>query len=424
VPDCAASKSLTDLPVFALGVSARGHVCWELPLTTPVADSHSFSQPLVSGGQAYFDADSDVAAVDLVTGHERWRWQSGDPLRVGGAPGGTETVAALDAVVIATQGTFPGQQFVVGLDQRTGAAGWRRPRPIGLGSGPLDSDDGGVVFTGYDGRVVEVLDDANGVVRWSRPAPPAPPRNGAVEVALLFASAGGNLIVAAPHGGIDAVSSVNGDLRWQDPGPVNTVVARAGVVLVTPPPGTPPAPHDVPTRALDPATGRALWSSTPDDPGGSVWSDPGGALMHIEYGPGQGDLARVDPTTGRTIWAVSTEAYATADGGSVIADTESATYQGGAESVVGRDPATGAVRWRTSVTTPNLIDVRFFATDGPAGRVLVIENYQQLIGINAATGALEWQLDLPADASVDGAAPAPGGLVVQASQMRYAVLGH
>jgi len=423
VPDCATSRQVDDLPVFALAVSAQGRVCWEAPLGVPVEDGHSFSTPLLSEGTAFLDADSDVYAIDIASGRRLWRWESGDPARVGGAPGGTGTVAAVDGVVTATQGVVPARPAVVALDQRTGAVRWRRAEPADNFSGPLDSGDGGTVFMAYDGRVVEVLNDTDGAVRWTRPGPPVPTGNGPVEVTSLFASTAGDLIFAAPQGGIDGVNTANGSLRWHYAGSVNDLVAEDGVLLATPPPSAPPA-FDVPTTALDPVTGQRLWTYGPLDPGGSVWSTVGGMLMHVEYGPASGQLTRVDPQTGRVVWHVATEAYATADGGNVIADTESTGYQSGAASIVGRDPGSGAALWRTPVPVSNLIDDDLLALDGPTGRVLVVEAGQQLFAYDATTGAAEWQLQLPADASIDGVASAYGGLVMQVSQTTYAIEGH
>ena len=421
IPDCGASRTVDDLAVFALGVSARGRVCWQAPLGTSAEDAHSFSSPLLSGGAAFFASDSAVYGVDLTNGRGLWRWDSGDPLRVGGAPGGTYTIAAADGVVVAAQGTVPAPLFVVGLDQRKGARRWRSPQPSGVSSGPIDSGDRSVVFTAYDGRIVEVLDDATGSVRWSARPPPAPPGNGGVEVTQLFATIAGTLLVKSPQGGVDALSAATGQLRWHFSGAVNWEVAVDGLVLITPLPGA--APFTVTTTALDPATGRTVWSV-----GGveapSLWSDAGGALMRIDYGPQSGHLRRVDPKTGRTLWDVTAQAYATADGGNVVADIESTGYQSGAESIVGRDRTTGSVVWRTAITTPNLIDSDLFALDGPTGRVLVIKGFGQISGFSATSGAQLWQLNLPSDTSIDGYAAASGGLVVQVSQTKYGIEGH
>jgi outer membrane protein assembly factor BamB len=175
VPNCGAAHTVNDEPVSTLALSAEGRVCWQVALTVPVENAHSFAAPILAGGRAFFDADSDVIAVDLASGRQLWRWSSGDPQRVGGAPGGTLMVAAADGVVVVTQGVDPGPQYVLGLDQRTGAVRWRRSQPDTLDfSGPDDSGDGGTVFTAYDGQVIEVLNDADGTIRWSRPNPPLP----------------------------------------------------------------------------------------------------------------------------------------------------------------------------------------------------------------------------------------------------------
>jgi len=394
-----------------------------VPLSIPVEDGHSFGAPLIAGSEAFFDADSDVFAVDLTSGQLLWRWRSGDRAAIGGYGGGTEIVAAADGVVVATQDETAGGVDVVGLDQRTGAVRWRHVRPGGYLSGLFDSGDGGVVFTAYTGPIQEVLNDGDGAVRWSGPAAPAPAPL-APFLGLRFASGDGEFIASALHGGIDAVSAQTGEVRWHYPGVVNDMVLADGLVLVTPPPGLRPAPYDVPTTALDLATGTAAWSSQPFDPGGSIWTAAGNALVHIENGPQSGGLSRIDPRTGRPMWNVTTEAYAAVGAGGDIVDMESTGYQSGPGSMVGRDPATGAVLWHSPLGMPGLIDAHLFAIDAAGGPIVIVRDGEQFVAFDVGSGAQAWQLSLPPDTGIDGATPADAGVILQVSQAEYAVQGH
>jgi hypothetical protein len=63
IPDCPSSEPVRDLPVFAIAVSALGHVCWQVPLTEPEEDSHTFAAPLISGASAFFDADGTCSQL-------------------------------------------------------------------------------------------------------------------------------------------------------------------------------------------------------------------------------------------------------------------------------------------------------------------------------------------------------------------------
>lgn len=421
IPDCAVSVPVRDLAVFAIAVSTSGRVCWETALSQPVG-THSSSGPLLSGGSAYLDSDGSVFAVRLNNGLVAWRWNSGSPPSNGGDAGGNQMLAVSSGVVVATKGQVS-SWVLAGLDERTGGIRWQRPEPNQLGTGPYDSGDGKIAFTAYTGSVIEVVNDANGALLWHRPEPALPSGHGLVAVANLFSSVAGNLITDNPVGGVEAVSSLTGQVRWRYPKPVNDATVVDGLLLLEPHPGTPPA-YDVATVAVNPTTGQVLWSYPPVDPGGSIFFDAGGALIHTEIGPSTGQLSRVNPQTGHNTWTVSTEAYTVAAAGPVIADVESTGNQQGTESVVGRNPTTGAVQWRSTINVAPVIHAQLLAIDGPSGQVLVLQSGQQLDAYNPGTGKLGWQLDLPADTTVDGYAVASGGLLVQASRSQYQLQGH
>jgi hypothetical protein len=98
-------------------------------------------------------------------------------------------------------------------------------------------------------------------------------------------------------------------------------------------------------------------------------------------------------------------------------------------SLTPKAPATraapgGSVRWRSALPPGDLADVDLYSVTGPTGRVLIVPEGQTLLGFDAATGAQQWQIELPADSNIDGVATAAGGLVLQISQTNYAIEGH
>jgi outer membrane protein assembly factor BamB len=423
VPDCASGQPIVDQPVFAVGVSAEGRVCWETALTRPLENSHTSSAPLISDGAALLDADGHVFAVDLSDGHLRWRWDSGAPVDTSGDAGGNATIAAADGLVVATQGAAAAD--VVGLDDQSGGVRWRRAKPAGYVVAATDTGDQGVVFSGYDGPDVEVINDRDGSIRWrtGETLPSPPPGPSAAAVFDPPTPVAGQLIQITPQGAITAVSSATGEVSWRYPAKTNEVAAAADVLLLTPPPG-PPSRYDVQTTAVNPTTGHPLWSIGPLDPGGSEFSEESGAFLHTESVPSGGTLTRLDPATGRTLWSVATQTYATGGAGGLVDDVETTGYQTGTESVVSRNPSTGAAVWRTPVPLSPILATRLYTLQSVAGPVLVLVQAHTLTGLDPQSGAHEWQVTLPADTTMDGLATAAGGLVVQLSGAIYAIQGH
>ena len=279
-------------------------MCWQVPLTEPEEDSHTFSAPLISGGTVFLDADGDVFAVGLADGLVQWRWDSGSPTPLHSDFAGNRTVAVSDGVLVATRSSTVGmcdppvlpwqvpgaveQGYVVGLNERTGAVDWQSPS-CQYTSGPFDTGDGSVVFIPYQGALIEVLDDRTGTRLWSAPWPPQP--SGELTGVWSTASVAGRVLVEDASGGVDALrrchrqGGVALSSRWRG-GPVVD-----GLVLLTPRPPLTPGFHDLPTVAVDPTSGRTLWTSPPVDPA-SIFAGAGTALMHIEDGPNDASLSR------------------------------------------------------------------------------------------------------------------------------------
>lgn len=422
IPTCSFSQPVRDLPVFSVGVSAVGHVCWETSLTTPAVGSHSYSSPLAASDRAILDSDGDVFAVGLADGRVEWEWKSGSPRSNGDNLGGNQTIAVAQGVVITTRVAQDNKGYVVGLDERTGHLRWQRPEPAQIGEGPYDSGNGSVVFTSYRGTVVEVLDDQTGSVLWSEPEPSLPAGSGLVSVASLFSSVAGVLVVGSPDGGIDGVDPATGKIKWHYAVPVHTMTVVAGVLLLTEL-HLGAGPITQTTIALDPTSGRTLWSLGParDVPS---YTGAGTALMSMLWGTQSDSLSRIDPFTGQPMWSARADAYAVATLGAVTADVENTSYQSGAGYVVGRNSATGATMWKTLIGGTNLIHASVFSLQSPTGPVFAVQNGEQLTGYDAHSGLRKWEIDLPSDTLVDGTAATTTGLVIQVSGSQYFIEGH
>ena len=109
---CDMSRPVVSHPVFALGVSGAGRVCWDVALTNPQPDEHIFyGPPLMNASDVYLDSDGQIIAVSLSTGKRQWTWRSGQR--------GIALVAVHGAVLGASATTL------VGLNPSTGAVRWR-----------------------------------------------------------------------------------------------------------------------------------------------------------------------------------------------------------------------------------------------------------------------------------------------------------
>jgi outer membrane protein assembly factor BamB len=223
VPDCAASKSIENLPAFAVAVSARGRVCWEAPLAVPPVGAHSSSPPLAADGTVFLGSDGRVRAVSLADG--RQEWSSGAVAEL--------VVSAADSTVVVTKHSAPHRSVVAGLDGQSGALRWQRVLPPENGLAP--TEDGGVLFTAYSGVVSQVIDDADGHVRWHHPPPPRPTDGGELDEPFIADDA---VVSPLPDGGVDAVSLRTGMDMWRRAGPIAGVAPAGELVVLLPPPGS------------------------------------------------------------------------------------------------------------------------------------------------------------------------------------------
>lgn len=424
VPDCGTSVQVVDRPVFAMAVSAQGRVCWYAPLTQPEVDNHTSTPPRVDGDTVVLSADGQVFAYGLTDGRRRWDWVAGPPPSAEEGSYGDGPVSVGRGTVVASR-PAGAERTLIGLSETRGEPIWHVPYPASSLGGPNDAGDA-LVFVTPSGSIIEAVSDADGAILWrgSSSAPASSSSGVPVEVFDLFAVVGSSYTAAGPDGGLEAMSSATGKLLWAYRHPVGPMgVFFMDGVLLTGAPRSPSDPIATATVALDPVSGQPLWTYTGSDP--QFFHDAAGSLVVVQPGSLSPGMRRLDPRTGRTLWTISGPVYTVVGAAGRLVDTEGASYQGGTEALVGRNPATGQVEWRTPLDVSNLVDASVYAIGAPTGAVIVLQDgSNRLSGFDAATGEPKWSLQLPSDTQIDGIAVAPGGMVVQAFQSQYRVQGH
>lgn len=421
--ECRASVPLRDRPVFAIGISDQGRICWETPLTRPKPESHISSQPLVSGGQAFLDSDGFVFDVESATGQVQWRWDSYP--HDNGHQRSSVVLAVADGRVVATNDQGQHGQLV-GLDEAKGSVDWRfviQPRTNEL----LPTTDAGIAVG--TATSVQVIDDRDGKTRWREPARlPQGLGAGLLIVTPGRVPVGGDVIERVPGTTVHALREGNGKLAWKYLGHVARTPQVAGnLVFFTPGPFF-TIDHEVVTTAVDRASGRVAWTLRVPDTAGSQISEAAGALLLDQTGT-PGRLARLDPATGHVMWQVPTQVYTVTAAGGELVGVETSRYLQGTFMLVGRDPSTGAVKWRRPVLSSGAAyvsgqDAELFALTGPAGPTLVevvgsSNPGEQVTGIDPATGRARWSFTLPDQTVIDGIVTAGDGLVMQISDLAY-----
>lgn len=411
VPDCSASKSIKDLAVYAIALSTRGRVCWQVPLSVPAEGTHTSAEPFAAGGRAFFSSDGEVRAASAATGRREWTWSA-----AGSRPRAVSVVVAAGDTLVATK-----DGSLVGLDVRKGSVRWERPGPPGGSPWPLPTGDGGVLYTLYSGEVSQVVDSTDGRVRWQGPKAPTPGGLGATPVAAVVsgpAIVGDAAVSTLTSGGVAAVSLRSGSELWRSADPVLKATAVGGVVMLTPPPG-PSGAYEVKTSAVDPTSGRPLWSG-PFDAGG--FSDVRGAVVYQDFARNP-TLARLDAGTGQELWRVTTRPWRTVASGDQLVGVESIDGNG-PTTVVSRDLTTGALLWQTPAPfTAQNTNFRLLPVHGPAADVVVLVHGNDLTAYDATSGTVAWRFTLPPSALLDGIAVIDGGgLVLEASGCKYRVV--
>lgn len=422
IPDCAVSNQIQDLPVFAIGVSARGRVCWQAQLNQPTGNHLALQPILVDGGQVFLNSDRQLFALSVVNGRQNWTFAKGasDREAVANNQVFNQAVATAGGVVVASS-----QHAFVGLDEHSGSVRWRHPYPAGFCCGvpALATGDGGVVFANDAGEPVGVIDIVTGRARWQHPQPAPPQGSGLVSVNVYGpVIAGGTIVAPLTSSAVEGVSPRNGTALWHSPGPALRATAAGDIAVLTPPAGQGVLSKGVVATAVEAASGRPLWQYGPfTEPG--RFSQVGGALIFSDDSkPG---LARIDPATGRDLWR-TTDTYPVTEvaAGGVLVSLESAGNHLPPFTVVGRDLATGRVLWRTPSQLAN-VDSTLVALQTPSGGIAVLSGAGTTAftsAFDATSGQVVWQLSLPF--VLDAITPVAGGFVLQLSEAALRVQGH
>ncbi len=159
--------------------------------------TESYSSPAVADGVIYAAADHHLLAVDLRTGAERWRFETGALIEV------SPSIAADGIIVVASNDPFT---YGIGPD---GVERWRHRRGALSFSSPATTETG-LVYAGDHQGGVAVLDARTGerVARYQAPWPTAQVRSVGVWTAPLidgvhrvyFGTRHGHILGFAPDG--------------------------------------------------------------------------------------------------------------------------------------------------------------------------------------------------------------------------------
>lgn len=279
-----------------------------------------------------------LVALDVLTGHERWRMAIAAP-RGRGSSG----PATAEGVVVVAVGPAPAD--IVGVDASTGAERWRRtpselgapPMPPGFalppgeGWAPVAHGERIVILTVITGALL-ALDRLTGAELW---------RQTTSRSTLDSVVVRGDWLVTSDREATHGFDLATGTPRWQGE-PLASMVVGGDTVVGTPPQT---GPFDVGIRAIDLTTGTTRWSAVGK--------------------PSYGNIVAIDDTTVAVLAPPfdigGVTAYALAD---------------------------GSVRWHRGDTIgePQLL--------GPGGALVLL--WEAHLGVHeSATGDPRWQLTDP-----------------------------
>jgi outer membrane protein assembly factor BamB len=360
---------------WAVDVTTAGRMLWKTPLATTNTYSPSTVQPVAVGPVAVFAQDGIVHGLDLADGHPLWSWAGGQEIygmwRLGGL------VAVLTDQVTS-------HSRLTGLDAATGAVRWSLRLPVrGLLGGQAFTADGGLAMA-VIGGILQVVNLADGHLRWQRRIPASP----------ALAAADG-VVIYGLNGRLTGYDDRTGRLRWtarglpQDP----AIQVTAGLALVTSNtqgPGSPTA-----LTAVIPATGRIAWRFDRGEPLTVLAAGPAGLTL-AAYSFNRW-LYLLDPRTGRLRWQASTAVAL--DTIPLVTKTAVFVVEGiQAVKMVARNAADGRVIWQDTLTQPPV-------GGGPvaqAGSLAVLQGEPRrpgtsapLFAYQAASGRLAWRVDMP-----------------------------
>lgn len=392
---------------WAVDVTTAGRINWKTPLKTRGNPSGPAVSPVPVGPVAVFAQDGIVHGIRLADGHPLWSW-----------PGGQDVYGLWrqGALVAVLTDQVSNHARLTGLDAATGAVRWSLRLPVrGLLGGQSLTADGGLAMV-VPGQGLQVVNLADGRVRWRLPIPASP--------ALIAA---GGVVIYGRSGHLTGYDSRTGALRWAaspaDVSPDPAFQLAAGLLLVSSNSSGPSIPNTL--TAVVPATGRVAWRFDPPTPA----TDPGAQASVLSAGPAGLTVATydprrlylLDPRTGRPRWQADTFV---AQGMLPPVTGTSVVLVEGQDHValVARDAASGRVRWRDSIPGPSGGDQPVLAA-GPLaiwqGDPVTPGARAPLRAYQAADGKLAWQANLPTFVQAPPVL-VPGGILIQPADTAYA----
>ena len=241
---------------------------------TPALHESTLYVPVAKGDEA-------VVAYDLIRGKNRWA-REGRPLLAG-------LLYANDLVVGADD---RGQ--VTAWEASSGQVEWNHAlQPVTtVHAAPLSPRPGAVLVADASGGV-QMLNVQAGNVYWKTTLD--------APVYVSPASSGSTAYIATTRGRFYALSVEDGDEQWRYALPDSTVrlaapAVREDLVVF--------GASDGNIRALDPRTGRLLWSFDAKEP---VTAAPLLAGQTVYAGAMNGNLYAIDAATGRQLWKTQLE---------------------------------------------------------------------------------------------------------------------
>jgi outer membrane protein assembly factor BamB len=282
----------------------------------------------------------------------------------------------------------------------------RLPIPGLLGNQAATADGGLAMITTSPG-VLQVVNLANGTIRWQRRTPASP--------AL---TAAGHLVLYGVNGRLTGYDDLTGHPVWTADGlPQDQIVQMVGgLALVT---SNEQGPRD-PTAltAVVPAAGRIAWRFDPGQPVTVLSAGPAGLAVTVYYNR---RLYLLDPTTGRPRWQVGTFV---AQGTLPLVTRTAVIAAEGLQRVnlVARDAATGHVTWQDTLPQPPVGNQPV----ARAGSLALLQaepvhpgQPAPLLAYDLTDGRLAWRVSLPTFVAVPPV-PVTGGFLVQPADLFYA----
>ena len=299
--------------VVALSL-ADGQKLWTTPVTGGVDSEARYDE---THRQVYFGTDDGfIYAIDAQDGKVRWSYKGRGAVERRPELGG-------DAVYFSTA-----SDRMIALDPRSGKALWQYEREAPEGftihghAGPRLAR--GIVYGGFSDGFMVALNAGTGDVVWARSLAAASEQY--VDVDATPAVLGDDVVISASYsGGLYALATANGDLRWR----LNVEGASGGAghrqpALLRRAPRRADRVDHHRRRALAPGAGRRRRSDAAAGRGARCWCSPAAAAASSSstansgrlletFNPGRGMCA------GATVGADGRSLYVLANSGSVYA---------------------------------------------------------------------------------------------------------